>query len=235
MKLARACVYDDDLFSLLENGADLKVTGVFSSGTYLAGENGEEVLLCDENYGEIPFAVSVEGFGRNGHDLGIAAEMKAASGKGILEIPEAQYSVRYEKKEGAKKTPFNLEAFIEAADSVIASDERATVGKTEDAIARIGEKGRQQLIRSVMDGKDPKKALEGLIGLGRGLTPTFDDYVTGFTFTLNYTGAECAALNEAVLSSLEKTNIYSRPYLRAAARKKYFSVLASCLAEDSGK
>jgi hypothetical protein len=63
----------------------------------------------------------------------------------------------------------------------------------------------------------PQKETAALIGLGPGLTPSGDDYLSGLLASLHFiSGGESrfrAALNQVVLENLEKTNRISRHFL----------------------
>ena len=75
------------------------------------------------------------------------------------------------------------------------------------------------------------------LGLGRGLTPSFDDFITGLLVTLEHASSVWGLKHPALgflaqeISALAplRTNRFSAAYLLAAARGGDFSLMRNCL------
>ena len=85
-------------------------------------------------------------------------------------------------------------------------------GFFEKELSRLLETRSEALVKNLLDGKmqEAFEAAEGLIGLGRGLTPSGDDFLSGLMATFNIPGCPAEDFHEfgrrVVQSALDKTN-----------------------------
>ena len=224
-----AVISDKALWARAELGAELLVEGVFSGGIYLSFPEGTMLMLHDSRFGSLPFGAAVKELNGRGRLLGIEAGMTARLSADALVIPAAK--IRFPICFLPAPTPSGIiaEGFLEQAAPCAAMP--------EDLFSRTAAPALEKLNQGLKTGDEAalNTAVQGLVGLGRGLTPSYDDYLTGLLFCLHYAGRPIAALDRAVLGSLERTNRYSAAFLRAAAEGGYFSLLADCLASGSGE
>ncbi|CEG25823.1 DUF2877 domain-containing protein [Bacillus sp. B-jedd] len=85
-------------------------------------------------------------------------------------------------------------------------------GFFEKELSRLLETRSETLVKNLLDGKieEAFESAEGLIGLGRGLTPSGDDFLSGVIATFNIPGCPAGDFYEfgrrVVHSALDKTN-----------------------------
>ena len=245
-------IADRALWDYCSTDRELCVCGVFSAGIYFADRGGRVLMLHDSRCGTLPFGIAVEGLGSSGHSLGIENEAAVQLRGRTLLIPSAGLRIPlvYEPQPGSP-TFAAPDGFLCAARSALirsgrsvlqvyaASDvdsvRREDIG---DPFAAAARKGMLALARSMptADGKGIGGALDGLLGLGRGLTPSCDDFVTGLLFALGFyaerTGRAHPALDvlrSSVRERTARTNRYAAAYLLAAADGGDFSLLRRCL------
>ena len=65
------------------------------------------------------------------------------------------------------------------------------------------------------------KTAQKLIGLGVGLTPSGDDYLTGWLAVFASSGRTVPGLEAAIIDSLERTTKVSQLYMKAALRREF--------------
>lgn len=222
-----AVISDKALWARAELGAELLVEGVFSGGIYLSFPDGTMLMLHDSRFGSLPFGASVEGLKGRGRLLGIEVGMPAYLSADALAIPAAEIRFPIGLLPAPAPSGFIAEGFLERAAPCSAMP--------EDIFSRMAAPALEKLDQGLKTGDEAalNTAVQGLVGLGRGLTPSYDDYLTGLLFCLHYAGCTTEALARAVLDSLGRTNRYSAAFLRAAAEGGYFSLLADCLASGS--
>lgn len=74
-------------------------------------------------------------------------------------------------------------------------------------------------------------AVDRLIGLGRGLTPSGDDFLAGMLAALQATGSPAAGpLSAAILPALGRTTLVARHFLKWAVQRRYSEVIRSVFA-----
>ena len=223
----------EDVFSVL---------GSFSQGAYLEDACGRIVLLCDDCYGQIPFAVAVGGYPallgpsritqqtrlylKDGHIIAeeepiIELVSYDARDEGILPVPDIR-RMRIWKDALAD---CGRGAFRALADAGRETDD----SKAVMAILRgrgIGELDEEEQIR----------LLEEIIGRGPGLTPSGDDLLCGYLYLTLHTGRDVEKLMKHAEEMMkERTNRISRLYLRHVMDGGRFSLFDDVLkaAEDS--
>jgi hypothetical protein len=97
---------------------------------------------------------------------------------------------------------------------------------------------RRWLASALAGSEAPLPAVDALIGLGGGLTPSGDDFLCGVMTALHYFGREAIAarMAQAVLPrAAGNTNLISDAYLRCAAAGEASRVLFDALASLAGE
>lgn len=229
----------------------LTVRGVFSAAIYLSDESGKVLMLHDAGYGTLPFGLAVRDLKGRGRELGIYAENPAILGMGELCFPNAELSLRVLPLAGephpdwipdtGKFGTAAREALERAEASLRIYTETIVCDTAEDPFAAAAYKGMDRLCRGMITASraDIRAGLDNLIGLGRGLTPSCDDFITGLLFFLGYirdcggpAAAGLSALQEEVRALAEqRTNLFSAAYLLAAADGGDFSLMRRCIEE----
>ena len=193
---------------ILQNGAAQEVIGVFSQGIYTRA--GEEVLLLhDAKWGSVPFGIALPDF------AAFAANAALAVGDGFaLSMPITCASGAYPTAESlSKERVAAVDAYIRAHGS-----EGGMLALLAENRGKVREK-----IEGLLSG-DVDSAL-GLVGLGRGLTPSGDDFLCGFFCMLRAAGdTRFDAVRDAVLQNLHRTTSISAAYLQSALSGEYFTV-----------
>lgn len=107
-------------------------------------------------------------------------------------------------------------------------------------VRAIAADGIKHLVESLDFGfeEDVCRALKSIIGLGVGLTPSMDDWLVGFTYTLPRISAcrtEADILCRALMNVHREggTGIISKAYLLGAAKGGYFELLDKCFYDGS--
>jgi len=246
-----------ELFAALSRAFTAEVKGVFSGGIYLFSDSCA-MMLHDASYGVLPFGIAVNGFKGKGKELGVEAGMTASLEDGILKLSSLEIKLFYTEQTERRTTPASLEKFITAAENTLKLSDKNTLGiysrfgemcsdkaSIDDLFALTAYSG-MSMLHSAMseeDGDKLRQALMKLIGLGRGLTPSCDDFITGAMFMLSYAEThwsistrQCSLLAEGILALAdERTNIYSALYLKSAARGGDFSILRECIEMPDGE
>lgn len=244
---------DRRLFEFLSSSHSGKVEAVFSSGVYFY--MGDKLLMLhDREYGFLPFGIAAEDFSGKAKSFGLEAGMALECVRGMITAHESDYKMQLAYCEAAVDTPefsalsrFATKAGKLLADSmrsglsVYSSCEISGIDKSSitDIFAVVAHKGLMQLVPAMeaADYVGLESALLSLIGLGRGLTPSMDDFLSGMMFMLHYARDNWGIDNpciDALQRALEKnvpqrTNVYSAAYLLAASRGEDFSIMRQCL------
>lgn len=234
-----------------------RVWGVFSEAVYFQDEQGSMLLLHDRRYGLLPFGIGVENLREWLHQYPIATGSKIFLKNRILQNPEAQLEILLET--------------IAACDPPQASPGAAVIGSwIQQGEALLCQKSGSIGACLVVDTTAPdtfhrlcirraaaaltqlearlagegtvEDVLEQLLGLGVGLTPSVDDFLTGFVYLLRYVQRnwnavlpELSLLAEGIQTvAPRKTNPCSAAYLCAAAKGQRFSLLEDLLSCGSG-
>jgi len=241
------------LFDFLAAGAPAKVMAAFSGGIYL-DFTGKTVMLHDLENGCIPYGIALENFAGKGKAIGLEQGMELYAkgntlvcedvGLVIKLFCEDMPHIRTESRclaEFAKRVSKCSELSVRSALSVYSACDLNSLSKEriDDIFAKAAYKGISQLC-DAMGSQRPETmetALERLIGLGRGLTPSMDDFICGMLFVMHYSrrmwGAKLPWLEELSSAVMRiaprKTNPFSAAYLVSAAAGEDFSVLRMCI------
>ena len=244
---------DRRLFDFLSAAHRGKVEAVFSSGVYFY--IGDQLLMLhDREYGFLPFGIAMEDFSGRAKSFGLEAGMALECVRGMITSPASGFKMQLAYCEASVDVPvFSalsgfavkaeklLEDSLRSGLAVYSSCEMSGIDKSsiQDVFAACAHKGLMQLVPAMdaADGEDIESALLSLIGLGRGLTPSMDDFLSGMMFVLHYAKANWAVSApciDALQSALEKnvpqrTNVYSAAYLLAAGRGEDFSIMRQCI------
>lgn len=243
---AHAVFLGERAAALYGGNAGGKIVGVFSHALYAAFA-GEILSFYDAAYGEIPFGVAAADV------LTFLAAANAEVGAEIAFLPGAL-------RVGAQTLPLTVtappariraahalptEARLSQVAAYIAAH-GATRGIPElFAANRGGAADSAAALAAAFRGEDAAAAGDAavrLLGLGRGLTPSGDDYLCGFfTALLTARGASLAvpsstdAVIAAVLgASASRTSPISAAYLTAALTGQYCTVYAAASAAVLG-
>lgn len=223
---------------------ELCAAGVFSSGIYLEDASGGLVMLHDVNCGSLPFGLAGRGIKDRAKELEISAgdtliidggRLLRADGTLLANIgytPEnpvipmlsANEWTAFIRREGGRLLAESGRSQLAIFASVCSEDiDRASL---DDPFAAAGLAGMRRLERGLAagDGAEISTGLDGLLGLGRGLTPSFDDFIVGAASALNFCAREFSVelsgreeLCRVMTEKSDRTNKYSAAYLRAAA------------------
>lgn len=228
-----------------------EVTGCFSAGCYLR-MNGVLYMLHDVCYGAVPFGIAVEDVRGllAGYGPVPGTVVEAEAGKFLFSDPELQVRLA-EPVFRPARAAFPVEPTLAAAGilEILGSTDHGCVkglcpmaedlrrGETpdfEDLYCRVAARGLAKFLPA-LEKNDPagmEAGLMGFIGLGLGLTPSMDDFMTGFLYASHILlegGRELPymGLLPALVRTVAKarTSEISAAYLNAAAAGDYFSIV----------
>ena len=243
---AHAVYFGETARGLYEKNAAGTIVGVFSHALY-ADFGGEMVSFYDAAYGEVPFGVAVRDV------LAFLAAAEAAVGAAVafvlgavciggrtlpLEVLPAPARILPLTALPDAGRLMQVEAYVAAHGSPRGMLELLLTnrGGAADSAASLAAAFRRG------DADAAATAATRLVGLGRGLTPSGDDYLCGFFWTLLV--ARCAgttlpmppeAVADAVLAAAPaRTSPISGAYLTAALGGRYCTVYAAAAAACLG-
>ena len=235
----------------------LHAAGVFSSGIYLEDAAGELIMLHDESCGSLPFGLAGCGIKNHAKEQGISADDALTIDRGRLLLADGTLlaHIRYVQKNPVipMLTASEWINFIcRESGKLLAESERSQLAifalmcsknidraALKDPFAAAGLVGVRRLENglAVGDSAEISAGLDGLLGLGKGLTPSFDDFGVGAAATLNFCMRTFSAeppgraeLCRLMAEKLLRTNKYSAAYLRAAAAGGSISAIDDMLA-----
>lgn len=195
-------------FRLVKN-AD--IIGVFSKAIYAEADK-EVFVIHDRSWGYVPFGIAVDGieeFIKNGgFEVGGSIEIEPPSRKkadyGVLSAPSADRIAEVER---------------------IIAESGSTGGIIECYNTyRSAKNNIAALFSALCSGKNAAEYAVKLIGLGRGLTPSGDDFLAGMFSLLFAAGTDIAAVAEAVKANLDRTSKISGAYLAAVLDGEHFTI-----------
>lgn len=236
----------------------ITAAAVFSSGIYFEDSFGKILLLHDMAHGSLPFGIRGRDVSCNAKTFGIAPGMQfrlerdaliSQEGKVIAEIgyralPEFSPSFSAEK---------GIDYIFSKGSYLLAQQKRSKLvsfcqGNTqkiirenlEDMFTTTGLTGVQLLEQGLttVNSRLISSGLNRILGLGQGLTPSFDDFLTGTSVAFNYCAREWGInhpgrelLNTQLKEKAgERTNKYSAAYLLAAAGEGIISAIDATIA-----
>lgn len=223
-------------------------------GWYI-GFDSAVVLICDSAYGIVPIGVGVNGFeGCMSYDKALeGAPVEFSSG--CLHLPVCSLDISKAASAPVRPKACSPEKAREALPCIreaLYAHRKGymyrlipeccllihgcipTVAGSEDAYLRETRLRLSELFRSL--GSNNKvgiqDAVRSLIGLGPGLTPSADDWLTAFIYAalrLSFS-PEINTTAEAIEAySAERTNLISAAYLKSSAAGDYYQLLDDIL------
>lgn len=236
----------------------LTLSGCFSQGAYLRSPGGATLLLHESRYGLIPFGIGADGLGSVLEWLRDAGGVWAAAEGDGTPRPGAAVSLalRVQALPPAGEAPPDaarlLRMCLGALEDCPHSLGAAALGLSRGEGIGTGlflpraRSGISALRAALQNGGEKQQlrwALEQLLGLGWGLTPSMDDFLTGAVYTLLYARHDWGLLLPGAIRLAEeirtlapkKTGAYSAAYLCAAAAGQRFSLLDQILDGNCGR
>lgn len=205
---------------LIESGVG-KVIGVFSKALYF--KVGDEVLLFhDAKWGVVPFGIAVCGI------FDFLSAINANTGDEIylspaqIRIGSCSFEISMEKasKEAFATDKKPLKERINALYEYVNAR-----GSTCGMLELIKENRRHvcEHIQALTSG-DASAAVK-LLGLGRGLTPSGDDFLCGFVYLLDAARHPFAdSVKECIAAELNRTTDISAAYLNGVIQRKFYTI-----------
>ena len=247
-------ISDSALLQRCTGDVRLDAAGLFSEAVYLRDAENGVLVLHDGRYGALPFGIALKDWPVVDKQAVSSLKDVASLENGVLRIPALHWEIRLRfqavQKQYQTPTPESkreLEACILETLQAIGKSElyfyaEAWPGLPEkarfsDAFASAGYPGIELLWKVLPAAEESvlREALYRLLGLGRGLTPSFDDFIVGLVYTLRNLDLpqhreQVTRLTNVVLEMAEsRTNVFSAAYLKAACGKGRFSLLDDCL------
>ena len=242
---------------------ELTAAGVFSSGIYFADDKGRILMLYDRAYGSLPFGLAGTEINDKAKNLGIEAGSVLNLAHNCLRFADGDMFARIEYRPYRPGRPVSTAAegiyFLQnSGGAFLLSQNRSNLSPfsirdsaeierdaLDDIFALTGLGGIQKIERGLRMANlaELSTGLDGVLGLGRGLTPSFDDFITGMLSTLHFCAREwgidlkvrtafCSLVAE---KAEKKTNRYSAAYLLAAAAGGRFSAIEDVLTAAGGE
>lgn len=237
------------LFEKLHSVTKAKVIGVFSSGIYLEISD-DVVLLYDAKWGVLPFGIALDDFQGQGKNLGLEAGMPVWIEEDILCLGDKlRIKIVYENLVIDNIDRDCLSCFLERAKPELLKSENATLllygfsdidklnkDEIEDIFSRAAYRGMTELSDALIHDSNIENSVSKLIGLGRGLTPSMDDFICGMLFTFWFSEKSLhysfPFLKQLSLSckklAKSNTNKFSAAYIISAADGEDFSLMRKC-------
>ena len=205
---------------IAETGETGTVVGSFSQGIYCKVKN-EFLLFHDAKWGYVPFGVGVEDFSSFALDVAAKADDTVVLSSTKLVISGKSFDIEITCNAPRAFVAENT-ATEERIDAIYAYvTEHGNEGGILELIS-LNRIGCADAIRALVNG-DADAAVK-LIGLGRGLTPSGDDFLCGFFSVLNACGMLAIPLREKVYDNLDRTTLISAAYLKAVLGRRCFTV-----------
>ena len=238
-----------------KNAVTLSVSGVFSTAVYLVDAGKHLWMLHDRQYGSLPFGIAVCNSEALLQQVSIASGMTAHLRGHTLLMPNANLEIMLTPTPSVYRKKSEPPSFqqmrngIECARQQLIQRKKGSVyeligtGPYENLFARCAAPAWSDLQTALINGDAASitTALSGLLGLGVGLTPSLDDFLTGMIYTFLFAqDAWSLSLPEATLLSEtlqilapKRTSDISAAYVVAAAAGEYISLLEDVLRPTS--
>ncbi|MBE6678961.1 MAG: DUF2877 domain-containing protein [Ruminococcaceae bacterium] len=210
---------------IAEKGEIGTVIGVFSQGIYCK-VRAEIILFHCKKWGYVPFGLGLESFSAFSEEVSANVGDTVVLTENSLAMSGKTFDVELSCE---APTPFapSGDADKERLDEIFkyVSEHGSAAG-----ILDLIEKNRigcRDAIRDLANGDIG--AASKLIGLGRGLTPSGDDFLCGYFAVLNARGVLAVSLRESIYDSLDRTTQISAAYISAVLGRRYFSIYDSAV------
>ena len=236
---------------------DLQVCGAFSEGIYIKSSDHKMFLIHDFRYGLIPFGFAIPNAKTFLERYEIKVGMKLIWKDPVLYFPEIKAQIVVEEKEvpalsSCRPDKDTVMRTVRRGIEILRKSSKGSVKEilwnTEsetinDIYMRKAFLPLKKLENGMKneDASEINTALYSLLGLGPGLTPSMDDFLTAVLVTCIFiercwrteiTGAEILA-DQVKKMARERTGEFSAAYLTAAADGGRFSLLECLLSNDS--
>ena len=205
---------------IAKKGESGTVIGVFSQGIYCK-ISGEIILFHCAKWGHVPFGFGLESFSA-------FSEAVCASAGDEITLTEKSLTI-------SGKT-FDIDLVCDVPAPFVPSGD-AESARLDEIFGYVKEHGSELGILDLIEKnrigcKDAIRALANgnisagtkLIGLGRGLTPSGDDFLCGYFAVLNARGVLAVSLRESIFDNLNRTTDISGAYIGAVLGRRYFTI-----------
>lgn len=204
---------------ILQKGARGEVMGVFSQGIYCRA--GQEILLFhDAKWGYVPFGIAVRDIRAFSEAVKPIVGDAVSSSNSHITLGGSTFA--YVEGEPPSPTAANSAPTKEKLRAVyeylLAHGSHG--GMLELLATNRG--GARDAVDRLMDGD--ASAAKKLIGLGRGLTPSGDDFLCGFLYMLPHEHPLATEVRAVIAENLDRTTDISAAYLGSVMRGEYFTI-----------
>lgn len=239
----------EHICDLCHNGCSGQVEMVNSRGTYLLLED-KHILLCHRHFGVVPNGVAVDGWDLLPSLLTAGQPVQAE--EMVLSFPSGSLELTLQS--------------IPKDTRILHPDERRLEEGLKVLLANTKQTGLSCLAYPLFDGQMPpvniycslalphakallqalreedtaaiKASVSSLLGLGPGLTPSGDDWLSGLLYGLRHSAARdtagCVALTTAIRElAPERTNAVSADYLLSITDDAPFDRMAAAWADPA--
>ena len=205
---------------ILQKGARGEVIGVFSQGIYC--RMGESILLFhDAKWGYVPFGIAASDIRAFSEAADVRVGDEVVSTDTCIKLGGCSFA--YEKGEPPSLPatyfcPPTKEKLCAVYDYVLTHGSHG--GMVE--LLETNRGGARDAVDRLMDGD--AAAAKKLIGLGRGLTPSGDDFLCGFLTVLDKEHPLAKEVRTVIAENLPRTTDISAAYLGGVLRGEYFTI-----------
>lgn len=210
-----------------------EILGIFTSGIYLQDEDENVIMLHDDKYGLIPFGIGLKEFktifkkDELNEDLNVyIKDNELTVGETVIELFKEEF------KDLSLNEKIIKEEFLDIIKEKLKDIDK---GAFKDLIIDgIKENIYSKTLKEALN----KKALEEIVGLGPGLTPSGDDFLFGYLYRIfNDHEFKDEAYKEKIKKEIEKlylnTNLISRTFYKAILNKQKFELFENiCFANN---
>ncbi len=220
----------------IENGECFSPLGIYHHGLYIASKS-HLVIVYDSIYGELPFGISSDRYDdiyqtAIKHPDALFISEKYGN---ELKLSSDSISIYAELTERKNPQPFphpdpDNQFIKEAADMLLSRKKTGFVPLVNlisgaepifDSESRAYGTYALEIVNKAFNSDSSISVLSELIGLGKGLTPSGDDFLCGLIYYLKYTGNNKYDPFKEITDNLSKTNVISQNYLISATSGDY--------------
>jgi len=203
-----------------------------SAGIYLELD-GRILLVCDESWGQVPIGIGIPDFPETAKELALTPGDPVCCERGRLHFSERWIKITEIKtaassygREGAEESLRRGFAVLRGRETGLAP---VTWQRERNPLCTLAAPRLEKLLRGIResDAAAVDTAVESLLGLGPGLTPSADDVLCGLMYGLLRSpmaeSVAMASLKNAVCKHVGRTHPVSGAYLTAMAEGEFFS------------
>ena len=193
------------------NKKNAEIIGVFSKAIYLECDR-KVLVIHDSSWGYVPFGIAednIEEFIRNG-DFEVGKSIEVT-------LPQRKKAATVSKLTLSRKR-------IEETEKIISeSGSKDGIIGYYNSLPRV-KTAVDSLFSALTEGKDATLYAIKLIGLGRGLTPSGDDFLAGMFYLFGMANADFSRLATSVKENISRTSKISGAYLCAVLENEHFTI-----------